>query len=145
MAVVERWPFVEVPLYSVNFWLSYSPVSDIGILYRNNLVNKISEEPLWLGSWYLAYEYRLRCRWTDWILHLFLKFLVSYSPFSDTGSLYRNNLVIKISEEPLWLGSWYLAYCYRSRCRWTDYLLHLFRKFSVGLFLFPFFRYRHFV
>ena len=31
--------------YSVNFPLSYSPFSNIGILYRNNFVNKISEEP----------------------------------------------------------------------------------------------------
>ena len=37
-------------IYSVYFRLSYSPFSDIGILYRNNLVNKISEEPHWLGS-----------------------------------------------------------------------------------------------
>ena len=36
--------------YSLNFRLSYSPFSDTSILYRNNLVNKISEEPLWLGS-----------------------------------------------------------------------------------------------
>ena len=35
--------------YSINFRLSYSPFSDTGSLYRNNLVNKISEEPLWLG------------------------------------------------------------------------------------------------
>ena len=34
-------------------------------LCMNNLVNRISEEPLWLGSWYLAYSYRLRCRWTE--------------------------------------------------------------------------------
>ena len=34
---------------NVNFWLSYSLISDTGILYRNNLVNKISEEPIWLG------------------------------------------------------------------------------------------------
>ena len=33
--------------YSVNFRLSYSHFLVIGILYRNNLVNKISEEPLW--------------------------------------------------------------------------------------------------
>ena len=33
--------------YSVNFWLSYSPFLDTGILYRNSLVNNISEEPLW--------------------------------------------------------------------------------------------------
>ena len=51
--------------YSVNCLLSYSPFSDTGILYRNNRVNKISGEPLWLGSWYLAYSYRSRCRWTD--------------------------------------------------------------------------------
>ena len=36
--------------YSENFRLAYSPFSETGILYRNNLVNKISEEPLWLGS-----------------------------------------------------------------------------------------------
>ena len=33
-----------------NFRLAYSPFLDTGILYRNNLVNKITEEPLWLGS-----------------------------------------------------------------------------------------------
>ena len=36
--------------------------SDTCILYRNNFVNKISEEPLWLGSRYLAYSYRPKCR-----------------------------------------------------------------------------------
>ena len=36
--------------YSVNFRLRYSPFLDTGILYRNNLLNEISEEPLWLGS-----------------------------------------------------------------------------------------------
>ena len=41
---------IKVLTYSVNFPLSYSPFSDIGSLYRNNLVNKISEEPHWLGS-----------------------------------------------------------------------------------------------
>ena len=48
--------------YSENFRLVYSPFSDTGILYRNTIVNKISEELLWLGSRYLAYSYRQRCR-----------------------------------------------------------------------------------
>ena len=30
--------------------LSYSPFSDIGVLNRNNIVNKISDEALQLGS-----------------------------------------------------------------------------------------------
>ena len=36
-----------------------------------------------------------------------------YSPFSDTGILYRNMRVDKISEEPLWLISvfWKQAFC----------------------------------
>ena len=33
----------------VNFHLSYCPFSDIGILYRNNIVNKLSEDRLMLG------------------------------------------------------------------------------------------------
>ena len=37
-------------IYSINFQLSYSRFPDTDILYRNNLVNKISEELLWLGS-----------------------------------------------------------------------------------------------
>ena len=33
-----------------NCRLSYSPFSDIGVLDRNNIVNKISDEALQLGS-----------------------------------------------------------------------------------------------
>ena len=34
-------------------------------LCMKNLVNRISGEPLKLESWYLAYSYRPKCRWTD--------------------------------------------------------------------------------
>ena len=36
--------------YSENFQLAYSPFSNTGVLYRNNIANKITEEQLWLGS-----------------------------------------------------------------------------------------------
>ena len=50
--------------YVVNFRLSYFPFLDVSILYKNNLMNKISKNMLMLGSlcMYLAFSYRLRCR-----------------------------------------------------------------------------------
>ena len=44
--VVELINFLT---YIVNFRLSYSRFSDTGIMYRNNVVYEISEEPPWLG------------------------------------------------------------------------------------------------
>ena len=99
-------------------WVIMLPFSDTGILYRNNLVNNISEEPFWLGSpgiWHISTD-----QGVDELINFrtySVNFWLSYSPFSDTGILYRNNLVNKISEELLWLGSWYMAYKYRPRCR----------------------------
>ena len=66
----------------VNFHLRYCPFSDIGILYRNILVNKLSEDRLMLEFTYLAYKYKLWCRWTDYILAFFLKFLLTYVSLS---------------------------------------------------------------
>ena len=131
--MLESWNFI-CGMYMKNkrtriFFLRRSCRSGVMPLFRlcmNNPLSRISEKPLWLGSWYLAYSYRPRCRWTDNFWTYSVKFRLSYSPFSDTGILYRNNLVNKISEEPLWLGSWYLAYSYRPRCKWTDQLLNLF-------------------
>ena len=60
-------------------------------------MNKISEEPLRLGSdiWHIVTD-----QGVDKLINFFtysVNFRLSYSPFSDTGILYRNNLVNKIS------------------------------------------------
>ena len=44
---------------------SIFPFSYLGIKSIKDLVNKISGEPLELGSWYLAYRMCPRCRWPD--------------------------------------------------------------------------------
>ena len=94
--------------YSVNFWLSYSPFSDIGILYRNNLVNEILKILYMACTWKISgpvfFFLRQFCR--SGVMPLF--------------RLCMNNLVNRISEEPIRLGSWYMAYGYRPRCRWSD-------------------------
>ena len=103
--------FFTLPVLS--FW-SYAPFR----LCMNNLVGRISEKLLRLGSWYLVTDQDV-----DELIYFWsysVNFRLCYSPFSDTGILYRNNLVNKISEEQLWLGSWYLEHSYRPRCRWTD-------------------------
>ena len=43
----------------------HSGVMPLFRLCMKNLANRISEELLRLGSWYLACSYRPRCRWTD--------------------------------------------------------------------------------
>ena len=59
-------------------------------------MNKISEELLWLGSsyWHIVTEQGVDELINFWIY--FVNFWLSYSPFTDTGILYRNNLVNKI-------------------------------------------------
>ena len=49
---------INFEAYMVNFWLNYSPFSDIGILYRNNFVNKISEERFKLACLYFPVTYQ---------------------------------------------------------------------------------------
>lgn len=44
---------------------------------------------------------------------------MSYYPFSYIGILHRNKFV-KISEEPINIGSLKVAYRFQLRCRWTD-------------------------
>ena len=81
-------------LFPLNFSLqTYAPFTFFSfffvIISLWNLVNKISGEPLGLGSWYLADRLRLRCRWPDYILVKFYQCLAELSPFSNFGILYR--------------------------------------------------------
>ena len=71
--MLEPWNFI-CGMYMKNkrtcifFFLHQSCGSGVMPLFRlcmKNLVNRISGEPLKLESWYLAYSYRPRCRWTD--------------------------------------------------------------------------------
>ena len=71
--MLESWNFI-CGMYMKNkrtrifFFLHQSCGSGVMPLFRlcmKNLVNRISGEPLKLESWYLAYSYRPRCRWTD--------------------------------------------------------------------------------
>ena len=99
-----------------------------------------TQEPLTLESWNFIYGIYMKNKQTR------IFFFLRPSCRSGVMPLYRlcmNNLVSRISEKPLRLGSWYLAYSYRPRCRWTDQLLNVFRKFWVELF--PCFGHRHFV
>ena len=68
-------------------------------------MNKISEERLWLGScyiWHIDTDQGIDKRITFYTYSE--NFRLAYFPFSDTGILF-SNLVNKISEERLWLGS----------------------------------------
>ena len=99
-----------------------------------------TQEPLMIESWNFIYGIHMKNK------RIRIFFSLRQSCHSGVMPLFRlcmNNLVSRISEKPLRLGSRYLAYSYRSRCRWTDELLNLFRKFLVELF--PFLEHRHFV
>ena len=69
---------------------SHAPFStffDFLIVNLWNYVNKISQKPFELGSWYLAYRLCQRCRRPDRLLAQFCKYLTELSPFSDFGIL----------------------------------------------------------
>ena len=92
---------INLRAYIINICLSYSPFSDIGNLYRNNLVNNISDKPLKLAC---LYWHTVSDQGVDSLIDLlanFRNFQFIYSLFSDICILYRNNLVNKTSEQPL--------------------------------------------
>ena len=82
-----------------------SPFSVFLIITQCKLVNKISQEPLELGSRYLDHRLCLRCRLPDSLLVKFCKSMTELSPFSVFLIITQCKLVNKISQEPLELGS----------------------------------------
>ena len=103
-------------------WLVGERSLPFGLLvsFLLQLVNKISQEPLQLGSWNLYYWLCLKCRWPDQLLVKFSQSITELSPFSVFLIITQWNLVNKISQEPLKLGSWYLIHRLFPRCRRPD-------------------------
>ena len=79
------WPFFDFPI--VSLW---------------NLVNKISREPLERGSWYLAHRLCSRCKWPEYLLAKFCKYLTKLSPFPTLAFC----IVKQNCEQNYWRTSW---------------------------------------
>ena len=98
--------------------LSVSPSVRLSVCLSVTLFGSSeTQEPLMLESWNFIYGIYMKNKRTR------IFFFLHRSCRSGVMPLFRlcmNNLVSRISEKPLRLGSWYLAYSYRPRCRWTD-------------------------
>ena len=124
-----RWPDQLLVKFSQSI-TELSPFSVFLIITQWNLVNKISQEPLQLGSWNLYHRLCLKCKWPDQLLVKFSQFITELSPFSVFLIITQWNLVNKISQEPLQLGSWNLYHRLCLKYRWPDQLLV---KFSQSI------------
>ena len=76
MKIKETSTFVIAELLPFTFCFHFHY-----IVSHWNLVNKISQEPLKPGSWYLDHRLCRRCRCPDQLLVRFTKFMTELSPF----------------------------------------------------------------
>ena len=90
---------------------------DLYIVNQRNLVNKISGEPLELGSWYTDWNPDCGKYFCKSIFSL-LGYQVSCTYYQISFAFLHWNVVSKISPKLFELGHWYLIYCLDVKINW---------------------------